>query len=163
MKLLIQVLSCIFALSITACATVQTGPMFKKEITNRQNEATVYIYRPDIHTASAISPMLYIDGKETFRLPVHGYVPLTLSLGEHTLETKDEKNFMTQSVVSGYRFNLNENGSYYIRWEPYIADSEVYFNPVTFITMIAKFAADVRMVPESQAIQEIKNYRKVLK
>ena len=47
---------------------------------------------------------------------------------------------------------FDSEGEYYIRWEPYIYDSETYPNPVTLVTMKIKFAADVKIAKDGLAV-----------
>jgi len=147
---------------LSGCASVNTGSLFQKELL-KDNKANVYIYRPDVFPASFISPTLYVDGEKTFNLAESSYVALSLPLGKHTFETRDEGNLLTACVVSGFKFDLASNDDHYIRWEPFISETKEYFNPITFYTVTVEFSADIKIVSELQAIPEIQQYRKVIK
>jgi hypothetical protein len=79
-------------LIITGCASTATGPIFTESKLANDGSSVVYIYRPKLDDSNSLSPVqnigtlnVMVDGKRIAKLSQNGYVPITLSAGNHII------------------------------------------------------------------------------
>lgn len=112
---------------LSACNSTKNTTPFTPQITG-ENQAVVYIYRPNIIVNAMYSPGLNVDGE--FRLNVKNGINsrITLAPGEHLFEFQNDNNYfelkpLTLILKDGAVYFLRIDASLKIRqtasYEPY--------------------------------------------
>jgi hypothetical protein len=76
----------------TGCASVAEGPSFKELMLTNDGKSIVYVYRPKLDATNSLSPPqnigtlnVILDGKRVSEVSQNGYVPITMSAGDHII------------------------------------------------------------------------------
>lgn len=79
-------------LFISGCSSIAKGPLFAESELADDGSSIAYIYRPKLDSSDSLTPTqnigtlnIIIDGKRAAEISQSGYVPITLSTGNHII------------------------------------------------------------------------------
>lgn len=103
---------------ITGCASTASGPLFTESELTNDGSSVVYIYRPMLDGSNSLSPIqnigtlnVIIDGKRTAKLSQNGYVPITLSKGNHIISYS----LFGSTPLVNMKLIVQPNQKYYVK------------------------------------------------
>jgi hypothetical protein len=137
--------------------TVRTGSQFTPVISQPDDLATVYIYRPYRYFNSGGFPYIFVNGEKRFPLPMRGYRAVNLPLGEH--EIKAEGSTLGTNWypgVSTFSLQVEAGMEYYLRVTPWVPPGTA---PISFFT---KAQTIIENIPKTEALPEIYETKEVL-
>jgi hypothetical protein len=105
-------------LFISGCASVAKGPLFTESKLTNDGTSVVYIYRPKLDATNSLSPPqnigtlnVIIDGKRVAEVSQNGYVPISLSTGNHIISFS----IFGDSPLVNVKLAVQPNQKYYVK------------------------------------------------
>ncbi len=96
-------------LTICSCASAPNGPLFSVNTNYAEDLGVVYVYRPPVNYAKAITFPVFLDGVKIADIAQKGYVRIPLKPGAYKLETK------TSAIDEPINLNITRGESKYLR------------------------------------------------
>lgn len=113
-RLLQEICLLLTAACVLASCSTTSGPLFKPvPMSERENQALIYIYRPDAFCAGGSSMIVYVDDQETAELPNNGYTYVLLDPGRHEVHVTHYPGFSGVTT----RFTATAEDTYFVKWE----------------------------------------------
>lgn len=137
MKAIFTLLLCGFLFGCSA-----SGPLYK-EVSINNEEAVLYIFRPDSTSMVVQESYIYVNGKLAVKLKNNGYTYIKISPGVHTIEQLWEV-YADAGMMNKKRLSIEVNAS--VGSEVYVemkSLSETGFQKVEFEWSLTELSPDI--------------------
>ena len=148
---------CLFwACFLLACAA--QGPAYEPIDGSELPHATIVIYRPPKLQGVGITPSLFVNDEDKFKLKNGGFGVVEVPPGSHTISTPRDDRFTTDDAPGSFDISVEAGEVYFVRWQPVVSSSGVILAspaPVGYANFIGEFIPVNRNLAELE-LAEIK-------